>query len=92
MIALPLLAGGDVVLRSRHVLRALLRFPPPRGPIVVRALWLGWTLLLFLHLGECRDRVVPHGGGGGGGGGGNVMTFLGLSCLPWMLHMSGKLF
>ena len=28
---------------------------------MVRALWLGWTLLLFQHLGECRDRVVPHG-------------------------------
>ena len=62
MIALLLLAGGDVVLRSRHALRALLRFPSPRGPIVVRALWLGWTLLLFLHLEECRDRVVPHMG------------------------------
>ena len=61
MITLLLLAGGDVVLRSRHVLRALLRFPPPRGPVVVHALWLGWTLLLFLRLGECRDRVVPHG-------------------------------
>ena len=57
---------------------------------MVRALWVGWTLLLSQHLGECRDRVVPHGGGGGGGG--NVMTFLGLSCLPWMLHLPGKLF
>ena len=61
MIALLLLAEGDVVLRSRHVLRALLRFPPPQGLVVVRALWLGWTLLMFQHLGECRDRVVPHG-------------------------------
>ena len=32
------------------------------------------------------------GGGGGGGVGGDVMTFLGLSCLPRMLHLSGKLF
>ena len=61
MIALLLLAGGDVVLRSRHVLRVLLRFLPPQGPIVVRAPWLSWTLLLFLRLGGCHDRVVPHG-------------------------------
>ena len=47
-------------------------------------------LLLFRHLEECRDRVVFHGGGGGGGG--DVMTFLGLSCLPRMLHLSSKLF
>ena len=67
MIALVLLVEGNVVLRSRHVLRALLHFPPPKGPIMVRALRLGWTLLLFWHLKECRDRVVPHGGGGGGG-------------------------
>ena len=60
---------------------------------MVHALWLDWTLLLLRHLGECRDRVVLRGGeGGGGGGGGDVMTFLGLSCLPWMLHLSGKLF
>ena len=84
------MAGDDVVLRSRHVLRALLCFPPPQGLIVVCALWLGWTLLLLRHLGECRDRVVLHGGGGGGGG--DVMAFLGLLCLPWMLHLSGKLF
>ena len=62
MIALLLLVKGDVVLRSRYVLRVLLRFPPPQGPVMVRALRLGWTLLLFRHLGECRDRVVPHGG------------------------------
>ena len=37
---------------------------------MVRALGVGWTLLLSQHLGACRDRVVPHGVGGGGGGGG----------------------
>ena len=62
MIALLLLAEGDVVLRSQHVLRVLLSFPPPQGPIVIRALWLGWTLLLFQHLGECQDCVDPHDG------------------------------
>ena len=36
--------------------------------------------------------VLSFMGGGGGGGGEDVMTFLGLSCLPRMLHMSGKLF
>ena len=54
--------GDDVVLRSRHVLRALLRSLPPRGLIVVHALWLDWILLLLRHLGECRDYVVLCGG------------------------------
>ena len=36
---------------------------------MVHAPWLGWTLLLLRHLGECRDRVALRGGGGGGGGG-----------------------
>ena len=78
MIALPSPVGDDVVLRSRHVPRALLHFFPPRGLIVVHALWLDWTPLLLLRLGECRDCVVLRGGGGGG----EVMAFLGLSCLP----------
>ena len=82
MIALLLLAEGDAVLRSRHVLRALLCFPPMQGPIVVRALWLGWTLLLFRHLGECRGLVVPHGGGGGGGGGGECYDLPGSVVSP----------
>ena len=69
MTALSPLVGDDVILRSRHVLRALIRFLPPQGLIVVHSLWLGWTLLLLRHLGECRDRVVLRGGGGGGGGG-----------------------
>ena len=50
-----------MVLRSRHVLRALLRFLPARGLIVARALWLEWTLLLLLRLGECREGVVLRG-------------------------------
>ena len=62
MIALLLLVEGDVVIRSRYVLRVLLRFPLPQGPIVVCAPWLGWTLLMFQHLGECRDCVAPHKG------------------------------
>ena len=96
MIALPSQVGDDVVLRSRYVLRAWFRFLSPRGLIVVHVLWLDWTLLLLRHLGGCRDYVVLRGGGGGGGGGGvggwDFMTFLDLSCLPWMLHFSGKLF
>ena len=60
MIALLILVEGDVVLRSRHVLRVSLRFPPLQGPIAVLAPWLGWTLLLFQHLGECRDYVALH--------------------------------
>ena len=67
MIALPSQVGDDVVLRSRHVLRALLRFLPPRGLIVVHSLWLYWTLLLVRHLMEFRECVVLRGGGGGGG-------------------------
>ena len=83
-----------MVLRSRHVFRVPLRFLPPQGLIVVRAPWLDWTPLLLRHLGEYYDRIAlrGEGGGGGGGGGRNIMTFLGLSHLPWMLHLSGKLF
>ena len=75
MIALLSQVGDDVVLRSRYVFRALLRFLPPRGLIVVHALWLDWTLLLLRHLGECRDCVVLRGkeGVGGGGGGGGML-------------------
>ena len=61
MIALLLLAEGDVVLRSRHVLRVLLRCLPLQGPIVVRAPWLGWILPLFQRLEECRDCVALRG-------------------------------
>ena len=46
------------------------------------------TVLSFM-----RGRGGGGGGGGGGGWGvGDVMSFLGLSCLPRMLHLSGKLF
>ena len=71
MIVLPLLAEGDVVLRSRQVLRVLLCCLPLQGQVVVRAPWLNWILPLFQCLEECRDCVALRGGGGGGGGGGS---------------------
>ena len=82
-----------MVLCSRYVFHAPLRFLPPQGLIVVRAPWLDWTPPLLRHLGEYHDRIALHVCVcvGGGGGGGDIMTFLGLSCLPWMLHLSGKL-
>ena len=61
MIALLLLTENDVVLRSRHVLRVLLRCLPLLEPIVVHAPWLGWILPLFLRLRECRDCVALRG-------------------------------
>ena len=57
-----------MVLCSRHVFRAPLRFLPPQGLIVVRAPWLDWTPPLLRHLGEYHDRISLLGGGGGGGG------------------------
>ena len=69
MSALLFLVEGDVSLHLRHALRVLLRLPASPEPVVVRAPWLGWTLLLLLQLGGCRGCVVPHPGGGGGGGG-----------------------
>ena len=61
-----LLIEGDSALRSRATSWVLLHFPPPSGPTVVHAPWPDWTLLLFLCLGECRDRVVPRREGGYG--------------------------
>ena len=61
MIVLPLLAEGDVVLCSRHALRALLRCLSLQGPVVVRALWPGWILPLFQCLEECQDCVAFRG-------------------------------
>ena len=61
-----LLVEGDSALRSQAASWVLLRFPPPQVPTVVHAPWPGWTLLLFRHLKECRDRVTPHGEGGYG--------------------------
>ena len=61
MIALPLLAEGDVVLRSRHALRALLRCLPLQGPVMVRAPWPDWILPLLQRLEECRDCVAFRG-------------------------------
>ena len=61
MIVLPLLAEGDVVLRSRHALQALLRCLPLQGLVVVRAPWPGWILPLFQRLKECQDCVAFHG-------------------------------
>ena len=46
------------VLRFQHALRVLLRCLPLRGPVVVRAHWLGWILLLFQRLEEYRDCVA----------------------------------
>ena len=61
MIVLPLLAEGDVILRSRHALRALLHCLPLQGPVVVRAPWPDWILPLFQRLEECRDCVAFRG-------------------------------
>ena len=61
MIVIPLLAEGDVVLRSRHVLQALLRCLPLQGPVVARAPWPDWILPLFQRLEECQDCVAFHG-------------------------------
>ena len=61
MIVLPLLAEGDVVLRSRIALQVLLRCLPLQGPAVVRAPCPGWILPLFQHLEECRDCVAFRG-------------------------------
>ena len=61
MIGLPLLAEGDVVLRSRHALQALLHCLPLQGLVVVRAPWLSWILPLFQRLEECRDCVAFRG-------------------------------
>ena len=63
MIALLSLAKDGVVPRSRHAPRESLHCPPLPGLSVVRAPLLGWTLLLFQHLGECRDCVALHDGG-----------------------------
>ena len=61
MIVLSLLDEGDVVLRSLHALRALLRCLPLQGSVAVRAPWPGWILPLFQHLEECRDCVAFRG-------------------------------
>ena len=61
-----------MVLCSRYVFHAPLRFLPLHGLIVVRAPWLDWTPPLLRHLGEYHDRIALHGGGGGGGGGGGL--------------------
>ena len=63
MIVLPLLAEGDVVLRSRHALQASLHCLPLQGPVVVHAPWPGWILPLFHRLEECRDCVAFRGEG-----------------------------
>ena len=63
MIALLLLTESDVVLRSRHVLQVLLRYPPLLGPVVVYAPWLGWILPLFLRLGGMSRLRCPSWGG-----------------------------
>ena len=57
-----------MVLCSRYVFHAPLRFLPPQGLIVVRAPWLDWTPPLLWHLREYHDRIALHEGGGGGGG------------------------
>ena len=60
MSALQSPVGHDVVLRSRHVFRASLRFLPLHGLIVGHAPWLDWIPPLFRYLGEYYDRVAPR--------------------------------